>query len=533
MRPLPDQLFMTLPDMNSASSHSSVSGRRKVWSTAGLVAVGGLALSVVAWAAADQGKPQVTVKVDEQPLARSGVGESASYSPVIKEVAPSVVSVKVTARGKEISPEELPPFFSDPRFRHFFGLPYGLEEGQGNQGRGRGRQLPKRPDQQGEGSGVVVSADGYILTNNHVVNGADEIKVSFNDGRELAAKVVGTDPKTDLAVIKVDAKNLSAVTFADSDKIEVGDKVLAIGNPFGLSQTVTSGMVSALGRSMRMGLQYEDFIQTDAAINPGNSGGALIDVKGRLVGINTAIYSRSGGFQGIGFAIPANLARSVMEQLVSKGKVVRGYLGIRMEPEITDDLADKLSLKNKDGAIVGDVTPGSPAAKGGLEPYDVITKFNDKPVKNGRALSFSVASVAPGTTVPVEVVRDGKVKKLEIKVGEQPNMETASSYSKSEGTLNGVGVADIDPAARREFGIPARVQGALITEVDPESASAVAGLQPGDVIQEINRQPVRSAEDAVKLTESAESKKTLLRVWNRNGSRFVVVDETETEAESP
>ncbi len=526
---------MTLPDMNSTSSHSSVSGRRKVWSTAGLVAVGGLALSVVAWAATDQGKAQVTVKVDEQPLARSGVGESASYSPVIKQVAPSVVSVNVTARGKEISPDELPPFFSDPRFRHFFGVPPGFEEGQrGNQG--RGRQLPKRPDQQGLGSGVVVSADGYILTNNHVVNGADEIKVSFNDGRELTAKVVGTDPKTDLAVIKVDAKNLPAVTFTDSDKIEVGDKVLAIGNPFGLSQTVTSGMVSALGRTMNMGLQYEDFIQTDAAINPGNSGGALIDVKGRLVGINTAIYSRSGGFQGIGFAIPANLARSVMEQLVSNGKVVRGYLGVKMEPAITDALAEKFSLKNKDGVIVNEVYAGTPAAKAGLEPYDVIVRFNDKPVKDNRSLSFAVAGLVPGTTVPVEVIRDGKTKKLDIKVGEQPkNMETASrdGAANTEGALNGVGVADLEPAARREFGIPSRVQGALITEVDPTSAAAVAGLQPGDVIQEINRQPVRSAEDAVKLTESAESKKTLLRVWNRNGSRFVVVDETETETESP
>ncbi len=515
---------MNLPVMNSISS-SSFSGRRKVWSTVGLVAASGLAMSVVAWAAGDQGKTQVTVKVDEQPLARSGVGESASYSPVIKQVAPSVVRVNVTERAKTVAAQELPPFFNDPQFRQFFGNPYGY-------GPEQGRNAPRerrQPEQQGLGSGVIVSADGYILTNNHVVNGADVIKISLNDGRELTAKVVGTDPKSDLAVIKVDAKDLPYVTFTDSDKIEVGDMVLAIGNPFGIGQSVTSGMVSALGRAT-MGLDYEDFIQTDAAINPGNSGGALIDVKGRLVGINTAIYSRSGGFQGIGFAIPANLARSVMEQLVANGKVVRGYLGVQMQA-IDSDLAEQFSLKNKDGAIVVEVLPGSPAAKAGLEAGDVITKFQGKDVKDGRALKFSVAGISPGTKVAVEVLRQGKMEKLDIKVGEQPkdmSLARSSSSPKSEGTLNGVGVADIEPAARREFGISSRVQGALVTEVEPTSAAAAAGLQPGDVIQEINREPVRTAEDAVKLTESNESKKTLLRVWNRQGTRFVVVDETES-----
>jgi serine protease Do len=512
--------------MNSASS-SSFSSRRSVWSTAGLVAAGGLALSVVAWAA-DQGKPQVIVKVDEQPLARSGVGESASYSPVIKQVAPSVVSVNVTERAKNVEAPELPPFFNDPQFRQFFGAPYGFGEGQG---RGS-RPLQRRPEQQGVGSGVIVSADGYILTNNHVVTGADVIKISLNDGRELTAKVVGSDPKSDLAVVKIEAKDLPFVTFTDSDKIEVGDKVLAIGNPFGIGQTVTSGMVSALGRAT-MGLEYEDFIQTDAAINPGNSGGALIDVKGRLVGINTAIYSRSGGFQGIGFAIPANLARSVMEQLVANGKVVRGYLGVTMQAEITDELAEQFSLKNKDGVIVSEVAQAGPAAKAGLEPGDVITQFNGKAVKDGRALKFGVANIAPGTKVAVEVLRNGKTETLELKVGEQPkDMALAArggnGSSKSEGTLNGVGVADLEPAARREFGISSRVHGALVTEVDPTSAAAAAGLQAGDVIQEINREPVRSAEDAVRLTENNESKKTLLRVWNRQGTRFVVVDETES-----
>jgi serine protease Do len=512
--------------MNSTSS--SFSSRRNTWSTAGFIVAGGLALSVVAWAA-DQGKPQVSVKIDEQPLARSGVGESASFSPIIKQVAPAVVRVNVTERAKNVPAPELPPFFNDPQFRQFFGAPFGFE----SPGRG-GRPMQRQPEQQGLGSGVIVSSDGYILTNNHVVSGADVIKISLNDGRELTAKVVGTDPKSDLAVVKVEAKDLPAITFTDSDKIEVGDRVLAIGNPFGIGQTVTSGMVSALGRSMGMGLEYEDFIQTDAAINPGNSGGALIDVKGRLVGINTAIYSRSGGFQGIGFAIPSNMARSVMQQLVTNGKVVRGYLGISMQP-INDELAEQFSLKNKEGVLVAEIVQGSPAAKSGLEAGDVITKFQGKEVKDARTFRFAVANLSPGTEVNLDVLRHGKTEKITIKVGEQPkDMSLArrgggGGPKQDEGTLNGVGVADLEPAARREFGIPSRVQGALVTDVDPASAAAQAGLQPGDVIQEINREPVRSAEDAIKLTESGETKKTLLRVWNRNGTRFVVVDETESE----
>ncbi len=458
------------------------------------------------------------MKIDEKPLARSGVGESASYSPVIKQVAPAVVQVNVTARRNVPAPE-MHPFFSDPRWRDFFGIPP-MDEG-------RGRPPQRQPEQRGLGSGVIVSADGYILTNNHVVSGADEIQVTLPDRREFTAKLVGADPKTDLAVIKVDAKDLPAITFADSDQTEVGDLVLAIGNPFGIGQTVTSGMVSALGRSMTVGLEYEDFIQTDAAINPGNSGGALIDVRGRLIGINTAIYSRSGGFQGIGFAIPSNLARSVMEQLVSTGKVVRGYLGVSMQQEINDELAKRFSLKDRDGVLVTDVVVGSPAAKAGLEPGDVIKKFNGRDVRDNRALRFAVAGVVPGTEVSLDVVRRGKMETLKVTIVEQPkDMSLAGNGGGSASTLNGVGVADLEPAARREFRIPARVQGALITEVDPTSAAAAAGLQPGDVIQEINREPVRSAEDAVRLTENAESKKTLLRVWTRNGTRFVVVDET-------
>lgn len=503
--------------MNNESRSTSYL-RRVTGFAAAAVAAGGLVWAAAAFAANDS-SAKVAVKVDEKPIERAAGLEPSSYSPVVKRVAPAVVKVQVTERARVVTTDELPPFMQDPRFRQFFG---GME-----------RQL-RQPPSEGLGSGVVVSKDGYILTNNHVVNGADVITVSFNDGRELKAKVVGTDPQTDLAVIKVDAKDLPAVTFADSDTLEVGDRVLAVGNPFGIGQTVTSGMVGALGRAS-LGLDYEDFIQTDAAINPGNSGGALVDIQGRLIGINTAILSRSGGFQGIGFAIPSNLARSVMEQLVANGEVVRGYLGVSVQ-DITSDLAAGFDLKDKGGALVADVLAGSPAEKSGLEPGDVVTEINGRSINDARRLKLTVAGLAPGSKVPATVLRDGKSEKLELQVGDQPsdrritgNTRNRSSRAPAmdEGTLNGVAVADLDPRARREFEIPTRVKGALITDVSPDSAAAKAGLQPGEVITEINREPVASADDAVKLTEEPSSKKTLVRVWNPRGIRYVVVDETE------
>ena len=503
--------------MNHESRSSSLL-RRVTGFAAAALAAGGLVWAAAAFAANDA-SAKVAVKVDEKPLERSAVVEPSSYSPVVKRVAPAVVKVQVTERARTVTADELPPFMQDPRFRQFFG---GLE-----------RQL-RQPPSEGLGSGVVVSEDGYILTNNHVVNGADVITVSFNDGRELKAKVVGTDPQTDLAVIKVTAKDLPAVTFADSDTLEVGDRVLAVGNPFGIGQTVTSGMVGALGRAS-LGLDYEDFIQTDAAINPGNSGGALVDLKGRLIGINTAILSRSGGFQGIGFAIPSNLARNVMEQLVANGEVVRGYLGVSVQ-DVTADLAAGFDLKDKGGALIADVLAGSPADKSGLEPGDVVTEINGRPINDSRRLKLTVAGIAPGSTVPATVLRDGKTEKIELQVGNLPSDRRVAGASRNrssrstveeEGTLNGVAVADLDPRARREFDILSRLRGALITEVAPDSAAARAGLQPGEVITEINREPVASAEDAIKLTEETSSKKTLVRVWNPRGIRYVVVDETE------
>lgn len=499
-----------------------------------LFALGLAAAGSLTWTAtALNGAPSVSVNVDAKPIAPSSSALGPSYAPVVKKVAPSVVKVQVTERAKMVSTQELPPFLNQPGFREFFGDQFGQS--------GR-RGTVRQPAQEGLGSGVIVSPDGYVLTNSHVVKGADTIKVTLGDGRDLTAKVVGTDPQTDLAVIKIDAKELPAITFADSDHVEVGDRVLAVGNPFGIGQTVTSGMVSGLGRAT-MGLDYEDFIQTDAAINPGNSGGALVDGEGRLVGVNTAILSRTGGFQGIGFAIPANLARNVMEQLVSKGKVVRGYLGVTMQ-DINAELADQFKLSTRAGALVADVVPDSPAEKAGLKGGDVITEFDGKPVADSRHLKLAVANFAPGQKVSAKILHENKKVDVQFTVAARPSDRALAradgrggnlqpdDNSEDTGTLNGVAVGELDPQTRQEFDVPAKIKGALVTSVDPDSPAAAAGLQPGDVIQEINRQPVKTADDAVKLTESTETKKTLLRVWSQRGSRFVVVDETEAKPNS-
>jgi serine protease Do len=460
----------------------------------------------------------VNVPVDETSVPRSAL-PSGSYAPIVKKVAPAVVKIETTMTLKNLS---TPQFrgFNDPFWRRFFGD----QSGQMFPPRQLG---PQR--EHGLGSGVIVTKDGYILTNNHVVDNAAEAKVTLQDGREFAAKVIGRDPKSDIAVVKVDAKDLPVVTMADSDKIQVGDVVLAIGNPFGVGQTVTEGIVSAKNRG-NMGIEdYEDFIQTDAAINPGNSGGALVDIDGRLIGINTAILSRSGGSQGVGFAIPSDLARTVMESLVQYGHVTRGYLGVMIQ-DVTPTLAKEFKLKDLTGALVGDVVPNGPAAKAGVKDGDVVLEFNSKNVSDSRQLKLTVADTRPGSTVPVKVWRDGSAKTLEVTVRDLPGTEQLAQNNtdnnKDTGTLNGVTVGDLDPQTRQQFNLPDSVKGAVITDVKPDSASAEAGLKPGEVIEEINRHPVKSAEEAVQLTENVKDKHTLVRVWENGGSHYVVVDET-------
>ena len=468
-------------------------------------------------------KPSVNIKVDAAPLPRTE-DTAVSFNPIVKRVTPSVVKVVTRERAKEMEVNGVSPF-DDPAFRQFFGPFFN--------GPGGGRRVIRQPPQIGLGSGIIVSADGYILTNNHVVDDADKVKVTLGDGREMTAKVIGTDKKSDIAVIKVDAHDLPAVTFADSDDVLVGDRVLAIGNPFGIGQTVTSGIVSATGRSGDLGLDYEDFIQTDAAINPGNSGGALVDMQSRLIGLNTAILSRSGGFQGIGFAIPSNLARHIMDSLVTGGKVVRGFLGVTIQ-DVTPDLAEQFHLKATKGVIISDVTPDSPADKAGLKSGDVVLDYNGKPAPDSRRLKFAVAATEPGHEVKLRLLRSDKEEAVTVKVGELPGDKqlTRASGSKDNGVLDGVEVADLDAAARNEFEVPARLHGALVSNVDPASAAAEAGLAPGDVIQEINHQPVRSADDAVRLTEHSETHKTLLKLWSHGGTHFLVVDETDGKPSS-
>lgn len=459
----------------------------------------------------------VKLVVDDKPVSRD-VKLGTSFSPVVKKVAPSVVMVTTSAKPKQAAMQEAPGF-DNPFFRRFFGEEFDQRQP---------RRRPNAPRQLGQGSGVIVTRDGYILTNNHVVDGADEVKVALQDGREFTGKVVGKDPKTDVAVLKIDGKDLPFIEMADSEKIEVGDIVLAVGNPFGIGQTVTMGMISATGRAT-LGLDYEDFIQTDAAINPGNSGGALVDADGRLIGINTAILSRSGGNQGIGFAIPTNLARDVMESLVADGKVTRGYLGVMIQ-DVTPSLAKEFNLKDQKGALIGDVVPKGPAEKAGLRSGDVVLEFNGKAVKDSRQFKLQVARVKPSESVPVKVLRNGATKTLEVTVRELPGSEQVAKADAPAGgdgeALKGVAVGDLDSQMRRELNIPANVHGAVVTEVDENAAAREAGLKPGDVILEINRQPVKSAEDAVKLTESPKDKTTLLRIWSKGGSRYVVVDES-------
>ena len=492
---------------------------RKTGNRVAAISLGG-ALALAGSALAFSQKPKSeqfhAPPVDETPIA-SEPGGHASFAPIVKKVAPGVVKVFTTTKLHNTAYSGAPDGMDD-LLRRFFG----------DQFQGQTRRQFSEPRQQGIGSGVIATRDGYILTNNHVVDGADEVKVALQDGREFTAKVIGRDPKTDVAVIKIDAKDLPAVPMADSDKVEVGDVVLAIGNPFGIGQTVTKGIVSATGRGGALGLDYEDFIQTDAAINPGNSGGALVDAEGRLIGINTAILSRSGGNQGIGFAIPVSIARDVMDSLIKDGRVTRGYLGVYIQ-DVNPALAREFKLKDTHGALVSDVTPNSPADQAGLKDGDLIRDFNGKAVTDSRHLKLEVARAHPGESVPVKILRDGRSKTLEVTVKGLPGSETLAkndgNANDDSGTLNGVTVADLDGGARQQFNLPGTVHGVVVTDVDPNSASAEAGLRPGDVIQEINRKPVKTAEEAVQMTEKVTDKTTLLRVWRDGGSRYVVVDE--------
>ena len=456
------------------------------------------------------------IKWDTTPLPQD-VKARTSFAPIVRKVAPSVVNVYSTRTAR--APSQI-PFFNDPMFRRFFG-----DEGEMPGG------TPRMRPQQGLGSGVIVSEDGYIITNNHVIEDASNIRVVLVGGEEYPATIVGTDPATDIAVLRVDRTGLPAITLADSTMLDVGDTVLAVGNPFGVGQTVTVGIISGLGRAGFGIVDYEDFIQTDASINPGNSGGALTDVLGRLVGVNTAILSRTGGNQGVGFAVPVNQVRNVMEQIIQYGGVTRGYLGVYIQP-LTQELARAFDIEQTKGALVSSVTPRSPAAEAGLQEGDVITEFNDNPVTDSRQLRLMVSQTPPNTRANLSYLRNGREHEATVMLGELPTEQLTAQGRSAPGTrsgggafLQGLQVAEIDAQARRQYNLANDVTGLVITEVEPGSVAEREGLQPGDVIEEVNRQNVRTLRDATRnLRDSTQEGSVLLRVRSGAGSRYVVIE---------
>lgn len=463
-----------------------------------------------------------SIKVDATPLP-AVVGRISSFAPLVEKVSPSVVTI---ATSKLQQKRLGNPNMNDPMFRRFFGLPDPGTDEADKAPKGRDK---KRLERAGLGSGVIVAEDGYILTNNHVIDGADEIIVTLgNEKHEYKAKKIGNDPATDIAILKIEATNLPAITFTDSDKTHVGDLCIAVGNPFGLTQSVTLGIVSALGRGGRGISDYENFIQTDASINPGNSGGALVDVEGRLIGINTAIFSMSGGNQGIGFAVPANLARSVMESLLKTGKVSRGFLGVALQP-LSEELASQFKIKGTNGALISEVTELSPAQKAGLKSGDVVVEVAGKKVEGPRELQLLVASLTPGAKVDVKAIRDGKDQNFTVELTERPSARGVAQQEPAKSpdpdVLDGVTVADLDPEVRKRFAIPEESKGVVISEISPDSPSAEAGLKVGDVVHEANREPITSSKQAVELSEKLKKdKKVLLRVSTKGLSRYVVVE---------
>ena len=438
-----------------------------------------------------------------------------SYADLVAKVAPAVVTIRADKRVR--MPQQF-PFGDDPFFRGLFG--------------DRGQQQPRESLQRALGSGVIVSADGYILTNHHVIDGAQDIKVDLNDGRTLDAKLIGSDPPSDIALLKVNGANLPTLTPGDSDKVRVGDVALAIGNPFGVGQTVTMGIISAKGRS-GPGLgsgNFEDFLQTDAPINQGNSGGALVNTVGELVGINSQILPGAGGGNiGIGFAIPSNMARTVMDQLVKNGKVRRGQLGIVVS-RVTSDLAASLGMSEAKGVIVNSVRAGSAAERAGIRRGDVITAINDTTVNDTNAFRNRVASNSPGTEVTLTVLRDNREQKIRATLGEF-SPETAQAENENENAPNsradggklGVSVEPLTPELAQELNLRPGTQGVVIDSVDPAGPAVAVGIQRGDVIQEVNRQPIRSVEDLRSAIDKNGNKPALLLINRRDDTIYLAV----------
>ena len=437
---------------------------------------------------------------------------SDAFRKVSTEVTPAVVSVNSikTVRAMHGTGSLRSPLLDSPFERHFgddffkfFAQP----------------SVPRGYVREGLGTGVIVGADGYILTNNHVVDGADEVSVELSDHRTFKASVVGTDPKTDIAVVKINGKNLSTAVLGDSDRLEVGEWVAAVGNPFGLTSTITAGIVSAKGRSQVAISDYEDFIQTDAAINPGNSGGPLVNLAGEVIGINTAIASRTGGYQGIGFAIPINMAKSIMDSLINDGHVVRGFLGVGIQP-LNEGLADSFGFHGTDGALIGEVSSGSPADQAGLKQGDIVVRFDHRDIATVNELRNLVASTKPGKTVAVEVFRDGTKETLHVRIGEL-NDQSAAAAAPDASTNLGLSVSELAPEVARSLGLRG-TEGVLVTAVDPVGLAARAGIAVEDVIVSVQGRDVRTEKDFWSLIDQYDlSKGIRLVVQHESMKRFV------------
>jgi Do/DeqQ family serine protease len=491
-----------------------------------LLAAGALTTGVASWhGLSAESQKAATVST---PIAHAIAGGRDSYADVVSVAAPAVVTIRTEGKAR-MTPTMFGPDGQDGQgqdpedlLRRFFGERFGEQRGQ------RTPRMQRAPRQRGLGSGVIVTTDGYILTNNHVVDGADDIKVELTDDRTLSAKLVGTDKASDLALLKVTAGDLHPIAIGDSANAKVGDVVLAIGNPLGVGQTVTMGIISAKGRSTGTGDGgYEDFLQTDAPINHGNSGGALVNTRGELVGINSQILSSNDGNIGIGFAIPTNMAKNVMEQLRTKGKVTRAQLGVTVQG-ITPEMAESLGLKQVTGAIVSGVSEGSAAEKAGIKRGDVIQSFNGMPVHDTNTLRNRVSEAGPGSTADVVVLRDGSEKKLSVKLDELAASKSARARDSEPGssedkTALGVSVAPLTPELAERARAPKGAQGLLVEDVNPDGRAAAAGIQAGDIIQEVNRQAVKSVDDLKSALKKTSDKPTLVLVSRQGSNLFLTV----------
>jgi serine protease Do len=474
------------------------------------LAVGGIGGS---WITAKTGHSIPILVSAPVSAAASQVSFESGFAPVVSKAVPAVVNVSSSKVVRSPGGSVPSPFFSDPFFRQFFGNSFP-----------KNFQVPPSTEREKSlGSGVIVNPNGYILTNNHVINGAKDVKVLLSDNRQFNAKIVGTDAMTDLAVLKIDASNLPVLAFGDSSQMQTGNFVLAIGNPFGLNQTVTLGIVSATGRG-GLGIEnYEDFIQTDAAINPGNSGGPLINEHGDLIGINTAILTEGGGGnQGVGFAIPGNMARSVMEAILKTGKVSRGWLGVAVQP-VTQDLATSFHLSGPYGALVTSVANDSPAKAAGIQTGDIIAGFDGQKLENSRALQLKVIAMSPGTTVKLNVIRDGQARDIVLKLGEAPSKPDQNDRQGDglSSSLRGISVTDLTPDAASQ--LPEGTHGVVVTAVDLASTAADAGVQEGDVIEQVNHQPVNDVASFTRAMRHAGNQPALLLIYRDGMMLFAVV----------